>query len=218
MLTIYGVHRSRAFRNLWMAEELGIEYRQVPVIQAYRIKDPDAPDAPLNTSSPEFVAINPNGLIPCVDDEGQILWESLAINLHLARKHGGPLAGNNLTEEALMMMWSFWGATSIESHTLKIQQTYGDKSNETKAGQDLLAALRRLLKAPFAVLEQALGNGHLVGNRFTVADLNVAELVRYGLADATLMDAHPRISAWMKAAHERPAFIKHWAIRQAEPA
>ena len=93
MLTIYGVYRSRASRNYWLADELGLPYVSVPVIQAYRLDDPAAPDAPLNTQSPEFLAVNPTGLIPCIDDGGFVMTESLAINLYLARKHGGPLAG-----------------------------------------------------------------------------------------------------------------------------
>ncbi|WP_457661260.1 hypothetical protein [Sinorhizobium medicae] len=46
MLTIYGVYRSRASRNYWMARELGIPFRSVPVIQARRVADPLAADAP----------------------------------------------------------------------------------------------------------------------------------------------------------------------------
>ena len=89
MLTIYGVYRSRASRNIWLAEELGIPFKQVPVIQHYRT----VPAGMLHTQSPEFLKVNPNGHIPSIDDDGLVLHESLAINLYLARKHGGPLAG-----------------------------------------------------------------------------------------------------------------------------
>ena len=88
MLTIYGVYRSRASRNIWLAEELGIPFKQVPVIQHYRT----VPAGMLHTQSPEFLKVNPNGLIPSIDDDGLVLHESLAINLYLARKHGGPVA------------------------------------------------------------------------------------------------------------------------------
>ncbi|MDP1108963.1 hypothetical protein Q6289_28700, partial [Klebsiella pneumoniae] len=60
MLTIYGVYRSRASRNIWLAEELGIPFKQVPVIQHYRT----VPAGMLHTQSPEFLKVNPNGLIP----------------------------------------------------------------------------------------------------------------------------------------------------------
>ena len=52
MLTIYGVYRSRATRPLWLIEELGLPFKLVPVIQAYRLADSSAPGAPLNSGSP----------------------------------------------------------------------------------------------------------------------------------------------------------------------
>lgn len=64
MLTIYGVYRSPASRNIWLASEMGLKVRHVPVVHAYRMADPHAPDAPLNTRSPAFLAINPNGHVP----------------------------------------------------------------------------------------------------------------------------------------------------------
>src|SRR5262249_34009388 len=85
MLTIYGVYRSRASRNLWLAGELGIPFKHVPVIQRYRITDPAAVDGLLHTKSPEFLRLNPNGHVPSIEDDGLVLHESLAINLYLAR-------------------------------------------------------------------------------------------------------------------------------------
>ncbi|HEV2302443.1 MAG TPA: glutathione S-transferase N-terminal domain-containing protein, partial [Stellaceae bacterium] len=78
-LRIYGVARSRAFRTLWMAGELGLDYEQVPVDLG-------------ETRSPAYLAVNPNGHIPAIDDEGFILWESMAINLYLAKKYGSGAA------------------------------------------------------------------------------------------------------------------------------
>ena len=99
MLTIYGVYRSRASRNIWLANELGIPFRLVPVMQRYRLPPADA-EKVLNTRSPEFLKINPNGHVPSIDDEGLVLHESLAINLYLARKHGGALAPADRAEDA----------------------------------------------------------------------------------------------------------------------
>ena len=111
---IYGVLRSRATRPIWVLKELGIPYEQIPVIQVYRLPDPNAPGAPLHTASPAFKAINPAGQVPTMDDDGFVLHESLAIALYLARKHGGPLAPKDAREEALTVQWSLWAATSAD--------------------------------------------------------------------------------------------------------
>lgn len=214
MLTIYGVYRSRASRNIWLAEELGIPFKQVPVIQHYR----SVPAGMLHTQSPEFLKVNPNGLIPSIDDDGLVLHESLAINLYLARKHGGSLAAAKVAEEGEFAMWSLWAATGVEPHAINV--LYHRLGNPTGVKDPKVAdAAVEALKGPFAVLDKALAKtGWLVGGRFTVADINVAEIVRYAQAAPELFDAAPRVKTWLAACQARPAFKKMWAARDAEPA
>lgn len=214
MLTIYGVYRSRASRNIWLAEELGIPFRQVPVIQHYRT----VPAGMLHTQSPEFLKINPGGLIPSIDDDGLVLHESLAINLYLARKHGGPVAAANVAEEGQIAMWSLWAATGVEPHSINI--LYHRLGNPTGAKDPKIAdAAVEALKGPFAVLDKALAkSGWLVGDRFTLADLNAAEIVRYAQPAPELFEAAPRVKAWLATCQSRPAFKRMWAARDAEPA
>jgi glutathione S-transferase len=206
MLTIYGVYRSRASRNYWLANELGIPFRQVPIMQRYRLKEPIAEDV-THTRSPQFLKVNPNGHIPSIDDDGLVLHESLAINLYLAKKHGGPLAPANVAEDGAMSMWSLWAVTEVEPHSLALA-TKGVTEVEVDA-----------LRAPFAVLDTALAkDGHLVGGRFTVADLNVAEIVRYAMGAPRLFDDAPKVKSWLAACQARPAFKTMWAARDKEPA
>ncbi len=217
MLTIYGVYRSRALRNIWLATELGIPFKQVPVMQLYRLT-PEAAKTTLHTRSPEFLKINPNGHVPSIDDDGLVLHESLAINLYLAKKHGGPLAPASVAEDGLMTMWSLWAATEVETHALAILNHRVGKppaERDPKIAQASIAAVQ----APFAVLDEALAaTGFMVGGRFTVADINVAEVVRYAMAAPELFEAAPRVKAWLAAAHARPAFKEVWAKRDKEPA
>jgi len=160
MLTIYGVYRSRASRNIWLANELGIPFKQVPVIQRYRLTEP-LPAGVVHTKSPEFLKVNPNGHIPTMEDEGVVLHESLAINLYLAKKHGGPLAPKNVVEDGEMSMWALWSVTEVEPHALPIAQN-GPSPATIEA-----------LRAPFAVLDKALvKTGFVVGERFTSARPN----------------------------------------------
>jgi len=74
------------------------------------------------------------------------------------------------------------------------------------------------LRGPFAVLDQALEKHFLVGGRFTVADINVAEIVRYAQRAPDLFAAAPRVKAWLAACQSRPAFKKMWEAREKEPA
>jgi glutathione S-transferase len=218
-LTIYGCYRSRASRNIWLANELGLAFTHVPVIQVYRLPDPGAANAPTHTQSPDFLKINPNGQIPAIDDDGFKLSESLAINLYLARKHGGPLAPKDAKEEGLAVMWSLWAATACESHALNLQYHLAAYPPE-KRKPELVTAAREGLKTPFAVLDKALaeGGGYVMGGRFTVADINVAEIIRYAKPASDLFEAAPHVKAWLDACHARPGFKAMWQARDAEAA
>ena len=217
MLKIYGTYRSRATRNVWLASELGIPFEFVPVIQAYRLKNPGAADAPLNTTSPAFLKINPSGQIPSIADGDVVLHESLAINLYLARKHGGPLAPATVAEEGLMTQWSLWAAIAAEPHTILV--VYHRVSNPTGALNPVIAdAAVAALRGPFAVLDAALSKtGYLVGGRFTVADINVAEVIRYAMPAPELFEVAPHVKKWLAACHARPAFKAMMAKRELEP-
>ncbi len=218
MLTLYGVHRSRASRNIWLAYEAGLEFRQVPVIQGYRLADPLAADAPLNTRSPAFLKVNPNGHIPSLEDDGLVLNESLAINLYLARKYGGALGPANQAEDGLQGMWAIWAMTEVEPHSIQILY---NRAGKPPAERDEAAALAAIagLRAPFAVLEAALAaSPWLVGGRFTVADINVAEVVRYAMPAPELFTATPALNRWLAACHARPAYQRMMAERDREPA
>lgn len=218
MLTIHGVTRSRASRVIWLCHELEIPFTQVPVIQAYRLADPAAADASLNTASPEFLRLSPAGAVPVIEDDGLVLSESMACTLHLARKAGAPVGPADATELALMEQWSFFAATSIEPDALTI--LFLHNRGQAQKGEDagLVAAAAERLVRPMKVLEDHLAvHGHPVGGRFTVADVNVAEVVRYAQNHGDLMGQFPAVQEWLAACQQRPAFRKMWDARMAEP-
>lgn len=218
MITIYGVLRSRASRNVWLAEEAGIPWKHVPVIQAARVANPGAADAPLNTRSAAFLRKNPNGLVPAMEDDGLLLCESLAINLYLARKYGGALGPQDAAEDGLMTMWSFWAATTVEPHSILIvyhRVNWPEEKRDAKVADAAVEALRQ----PIAVLNDALAKDKwLVGGRFTVADINVSEVVRYAMPATELFENAPAVRDWMARCHARPAFAKMMELRNGEPA
>ncbi len=174
-------------------------------------------DAPLNTRSPDFLSVNPTGLIPCIDDGGFVMTESLAINLYLARKHGGPLAGRTLTEEAEMLQWTMWAATEVEPHAVKIVLTFDANAAGSEQGRLTIRAAAKALKTSFRRLDQHLAaTGHVVGDRFTVADLNLAEVFRYAMGQPALFEDAPNVKAWLERCQARPAFRAMMETRQLE--
>jgi glutathione S-transferase len=218
MLKIYGVYRSRASRNIWLANELGLPFTHIPVMQSYRLPNASDPAAPLHTRSADFLQVNPNGQIPTIDDNGFVIHESLAINLYLAKKHGGPLAPANLAEDAHMTSWTLWAATEVEPHSIQVLYHRIGKPVAERDPKIADAAVEAL-RGPFAVLDRTLAaTGHVIGNRFTVADINIAEVVRYAMPAPELFAAAPRVKAWLTTCHERPAFKAMMAKREAEPA
>lgn len=219
MLTLYGCYRSRATRPLWALFETGIEFAHHPTLQAYRVADPKAADAPENTASPGFLQINPMGQIPALVDGDLVLTESLGITLHIARRAGGPIAPANDAEIALMEQWALFAISSIETPALEIAFAAADAAANGPEAQAIIAVSAEKLRRPFARLDQELqGKAWLMSDRFTAADIVVEECVRYGQAHTALFDAYPNLKAWVARCQARPAFQKMWAGRLAEPA
>ncbi|HUC73472.1 MAG TPA: glutathione S-transferase family protein [Stellaceae bacterium] len=195
-LKIYGVARSRAFRTLWMASELGLPYEHVKL---------DFADG--STHRPEYLAINPNGHVPSIDDDGFKLWESMAINLYLAKKYGsgaGGLYPQALEDEARVWQWSFWGMTEVERPALTaLLNRIGPEDKRDDAAAE---EAERALAAPLKVLDAAVSaTPYLIGDRFTVADLNVAGILAWARQARVNLAAFPSVERWLKACHDRPA-------------
>ena len=219
MITLYGVYRSRASRPLWLMAEIGAPHAHVPVIQAYRLPDAKAKDAPLNTASPEFLKVTPMGQIPAMQDGDLLLTESFAITLHLARTLGADLGPKTHAETALMEQWALFGASAIEVPALEITYAVGDGGLDTAEGQSIIALAAEKLRRPLARLEVHLSaTGFMVGDRFTVADINLAECIRYAQSHPTLLAEFPAVKAWLEACQSRPAFKTMWEARLKEPA
>ena len=209
MLALYGVYRSRASRALWLLEETGKPFRRMPVIQAYRLADPGAADAPLNTASAEFLAVNPMGQVPALTDGALVLTESLAMVLYLAKVHGGNLGPRDAGEEAQMLNWALFAATAIEPWSLAILQNPADSP--------VVAEAAGRLARPLARLDRHLAGRDWLLDRFTAADICVAECLRYAQGHAGLAATHPVTFAWLARCQARPAFQAMWARRMAEP-
>ncbi|MBW2419061.1 MAG: glutathione S-transferase family protein [Deltaproteobacteria bacterium] len=193
MIKLYGISRSRAFRCLWMLEELGLEYEHVPINFVGETKQPD------------YLAINPNGRIPTLVDGDTVLWESMAINLYLAQKYDGGLRPKSVEELGQAMKWSFWVMTETEKSVVELLFNSVILPEDDRDAA-VAAAATQQLGPPIRVLDAALaGREHLVGDDFGVADLNVAAVLSWCQLGGFDFSPAPNIERWLRAAMARPA-------------
>jgi glutathione S-transferase len=200
-LRIYGIARTRAFRALWIAKELGLDYEHIPV----EIGQAGA-------RKPDYLAINPNGRLPAIDDGGFVLWESLAITLYLAKKHAtGRLYPATLEGEARAWQWSLWSVQEVD-RGVNIWSLHAVRLPPEDRDAQRLAEALGVLAPPFRVLDGALASSpYLLGDDFTVADLNVSAVI----SRAIEMDlsATPHIGGWLRRCLDRPAARAAQAMR-----
>lgn len=195
MIKLYGVTRSRALRCLWMLEELGVPYESVKVDFATG-----------QCRAPDYLKINPNGHIPALQDGNVTLFESLAINLYLARKFDKGLWPTNVADEGRTYQWSLWAMTELEEPlltTLLHRVVFPEAQRDATKADD--AAKRAAV--PLAVLGGALaGRSYLLGDAFTVADLNVASVMLWARLAKVALPAE--VQPWLDRCVSRPALAR----------
>ena len=197
---IYGVPGSRADRSLWAIEETGIEYEHVKTNFGEESK------------ADEYLEINPNGRIPALIDGDLKLFESMAINLYLTKHYAGDLYPTNLNDEAKANQWSVWAISEIEPLQMQIviQKFFVPKDKQDQAVID--QASKGLVR-PLKVLDHALRDSdYLFGEKFSVADLNVAGVMLLLKAVNFDFDPSQNVSAWIEKCHTRPALERVRAL------
>jgi glutathione S-transferase len=200
MLRIYGAPKSRALRTLWMAGELGLPYDHKDYL-------PRAPE----TKTPEYRALNSNGRVPTIDDDGFILSESMAINFYLAKKHGSALYPSDPKQEALAWQWSLWETDRLDRQLVNYVR-HSKELPEAERKKDVADSSWKEIVESFDVLEIALAKSQwLAGPAFSVGDLNVASALYRALS--LDLAKWPHVQAWLNRCWDRPAAKKARAMR-----
>ena len=197
---LYGISGSRAVRSLWAIEEVGVEYEHVSVNFMGESK------------TPEYLAVNPNGRIPALQDDAVTLFESMAINLYLAKTYGGDLYPRDPADEALVWQWSVWVMTEIEPAQMDIvvQKFF---TPEEKRDAAVLAAAEKTLARPLKVLDDTLAaRDWLVGDAFSIADLNVSGVMLLLSMVKFDYSAYANVTRWAEACYARPSLERAKAV------
>jgi glutathione S-transferase len=205
-LRIFGIARTRAFRALWVAKELGIPYEHVEIEIGKE-----------GARREDYLKVNPNGRLPAIQDDGFVLWESLAITLYLAKKHGfGRLYPADIEDEARTWQWSLWALNEVD-RGVNIWSLHAIRLPPEERDPAKLAEALKVIAAPFRVLDTALADRQfLLGDDFTVVDLNVAAVI--SRAVVMEMPETPNVAAWLKRCLGRPAAVAALKLREASDA
>jgi len=200
MMKIWGRTNSiNVQKVLWCCAELGLEYERVDAGMAFGVND-----------TPEYKAMNPNGLVPTIDDGGFILWESHAIVRYLARKHGtGTLWPNDARAAADADRWMEWYSTTL---WLNLRPIFHNlvRTPVEKRNMGEVEEARKRLAANFGILDKHLaGRDYLAGQSFTVADIPMG-VASYRWFNLPLeRPAMANVERWYQRLCGRPAFKQH---------
>jgi glutathione S-transferase len=196
MLKIWGRTNSVNVKKvLWAAEELGLEYQRIDAGMQHGV-----------TKTPEYMKMNPNSLVPTIDDEGFVLWESHTIVRYLCARHGAgtlwPIDPRTRTDGERWMDWAFTFQGALRDVFWGLIRTPPEKrdAQAIEAGRQKSAAL-------LAVPERTLRERPYVGGAsFTMADIPLGCEVQRWMRVPIERPAFPAVQAWFERLRERPAF------------
>ena len=200
MLTVWGRANSiNVQKVLWTLAELEVPYRRIDAGMTFGIND-----------TPDYRTMNPTGLIPTIDDDGYVLWESNAIVRYLAARHGfGTLYPEPLGLRFHAERWMDWQATvfntAITPVFLGLIRTPAEKRDE-----GAIEAARLACEACLAILDGHLAErAYMNGDGLTIADIPVGAAVNRWYRLPVERTPRPNVERWLAALARRPAFTAH---------
>jgi glutathione S-transferase len=189
MRVYYRPQAGRPVRVAWVLEEIEAAYEPAPISTE-------------EAKEPAHLARHPLGRVPVLERDGDTLFESTAICLHLADEYPdagltGPIGS---PERALVYQWAIFAMTEIEPAVVEV-------SRHGQSDPDRAAAGAERFQAAAAAIETALdGHDFLVGDRLTVADVVTGGVLALAQRRTSLTADYPRITAYLEHLMSRPAF------------
>jgi glutathione S-transferase len=196
MLRIWGRLSSvNVQKVVWCAEEIGLDYERVDAGGSFGL-----------TRTPQYLAMNPNALVPAIEDDGLVLYESNAIVRYLAARHSaGKLWPPDLRRSADVDRWMEWQSTT---YTPAMRDIFWQLVR-TPAGERDQAVIERSraeCERLSGILDAHLaGREHLTDNGFTAADIVVGCAAHRWLNLTVAREPRPNLERWYAALKSRPA-------------
>ncbi len=200
MLKIWGRKNSiNVQKVMWAVGELAIPHERVDAGMQFGVVD-----------EPWFRAMNPNGRVPTIDDDGFILWESNAIVRYLARKHGaGRMSPSTPEAHAYADRWMDWSITTMAPLMTPLFWGHVRTAPENR-DRKALEALRLQMELVMQVLDANLATkGYVAGDELTIGDIPVGCFAHRWYALPMEHGSHAHVAAWYARLSDSPAFQTH---------
>ena len=200
MLKIGGRKNSSNVRKpMWAAEELGLDYEALDAGGAFGVVD-----------TPEYRAMNPNGRVPVIEDDGFVLWESNAIVRYLLAKHAP--ASNwypaDPQARAIADKWMDWATASFAGPFRTVFWGVVRTPADQQDWPAIEAAIKECTEL-LAMADQALADKpYLSGDEIGMGDIPLGSFI-YAWFEMPIERApQPHLQAWYERLKQRPAFRK----------
>ena len=197
MLKIWGRKNSSNVRKaLWCAEEAAVAYQRIDAGGAFGV-----------VNEPAYRALNPNGVVPTLEDGDFVLWESNAIVRYLAAKYApDSLYPQDLQQRASAEKWMDWTTSTFAGPFRTVfwgtLRTPPEQRDEAAIAAGIEACVTAL-----AVPEQALGRQpYLSGERFSMGDIPLGSFIYAWFEMPIQRPPMPHLEAWYARLRERPAY------------
>jgi len=200
MLRIWGRNNSiNVQKVLWACGELGLPFERIDAGMQFGVND-----------TPEYRAMNPNGLVPVIDDDGFVLWESHAIVRYLARKHAlGTLCPADARVCADADRWMDWYATTLWLNLRPVFWGLVRTPPEKRDTKEIEAAHARMT-ANFAIVDAHLAhNDYMAGAAFSMGDIRMGVAAWRWYNMPIERPSYPNLDRWHDRLAQRPAFRQH---------
>ena len=199
MLKIWGrVNSVNVKKAMWCVGELGLPHERIDAGMQFGVN-----------KTPEYLKMNPTGLVPTIDDDGFTLWESHTIVRYLCARHSmGKLCPQDLRARADAERWMDW-AFSFQS---AMRNVFWGLIRTPPEKRDLKAIDEGTKKSHelAALLDRALAGKHYVaGPSFTMGDIPIGCEVQRYMRVPIERPALPNLQAWFERLRQRPPFVQH---------
>jgi len=160
--------------------------------------------------SPEFLAKNPNGKVPTLDDDGFLVWESNAILCYLAaRKPESGLLPADPRGMALVQQWLQWQATTFAPSINEVMgETFYAKLFGRSTDEAKYAAALEKVRRDLGVLEKTLAGKEFLTGKLSLADFSLVSALMLRSVMGVDLEAFPNVKAWVARMESRESVRK----------